>query len=222
MMAPKKQQVAIAILALAGVLVLIVVGVGTYGYQRYYVPLVRPLMFVTASGQLEQTLRAKTPFQPPQSGALTPEQWTRFCDVESAVEAAMGQTVGAAARQRDALKTTADQKAGTVPLLTAIAAFREIGPVYLKAKQAQVEAMNRAGFSMEEYRWVRRQVFLGAGLVLSELDVVGMRTAAQEKRDGVDVKTTSPEPAAVTANGTLVSARRPALDTWLALAFFDL
>jgi hypothetical protein len=68
-------------------------------------------------------------------------------------------------RQQDALTATARQKAGTVSFLTAIAAFREIGPVYLKAKQAQVEA---------------------------------------------------------TANGALVSTRRAQLDSWLALAFFDL
>lgn len=134
----------------------------------------------------------------------------------------MGQTMGVVARQRDALKTKAADKAGAVNFMTAIAAFREIGPLYLKAKQAQVEAMNRAGFSMEEYRWVRRQVFLGAGLPLSELDLGGMRTAAQEKRDGVDVKTTPPEEAATTANGELVSSRRAQLESWLALAFFDL
>jgi hypothetical protein len=222
MMASKKQQVAIAVLSLVGVLVLILVVVGTYGYQRFYAPIVRPLMFVTASGRLEQSLSTTSPFQAPASGALTPEQWSRYCDVETAVEATMGQSMGVVVRQRDVLTATAKQKAGTVSFLTAIAAFREIGPVYLKAKQAQVNAMNRAGFSLEEYRWVRRQVFLGAGLVFSELDVVGLRTAAQEKRYSVDVKTTSPEPAAATANGTLVSARRPELDTWLALAFFDL
>jgi hypothetical protein len=99
---------------------------------------------------------------------------------------------------------------------------REIGPVYLKAKQAKVEAMNRAGFSRDEYRWVRRQVLAAAGLSLSELDLEGMRTAAQERRDKVDVKTSSPEPVTTTANEALVASRRAQLESWLALAFFGL
>jgi hypothetical protein len=222
MMATTKKQVAIAVLALLGALVLILLVVGTYGYQRYYAPFVRPLMFVTVAGNLEQSVRTTSPFQPPATGALTPEQWTRFCDVESAVEAVMGQTTGVLAKQRDGLTASATQKAGTVPLLTAVAAFREIGPVYLKAKQAQVAAINRAGFSMEEYRWVRRQAFLGAGFPLSELDLQGIRTAPQDKRDRVDVKTTTPDPAAAAANGALVASRRAELESWLALAFFDL
>jgi hypothetical protein len=69
---------------------------------------------------------------------------------------------------------------------------------------------------------VRRQVFLGAGLPLSELDLDGIRTAPQEKRDSVDVKATTPEPAMAAANGALVASRRAQLESWLALAFFDL
>ncbi len=221
-MATTKKQVAIAVLALLGVLVLVVVVVATYGYQRFYAPLVRPLMYVTASGRLEQGLRNASPFQAPESGAITPEQWARYCDVETAVEAVAGQRAAVMARQRDALTADAARQTGSVTFLAAIAAFREIGPDYLKAKQAQVEAMNTAGFSKEEYRWVRRQVFLAAGLSHADLDLDGMRTAAQDKRDKVDVKTTAPDAAAEAANGALVAGRRAQLDTWLALAFFDL
>ncbi len=221
-MATLKKQVAIAILALIGVVVLILVVVGTYGYQRYYAPILRPLMFVTAAGRLEQSLKNTSPFQPPASGALTPEQWSRFCDVESAVEAVMGKTMGVMAKQRETLTADAVTRTGAVPLMTAIAAFREIGPVYLKAKQAQIQALDRAGLSLEEFRWVRRQALLGAGLPLAELDVEGMRTAPQEKRDRVEVKTIAPDPATTAENGALVASRRAQLESWLALAFFDL
>jgi hypothetical protein len=204
------------------VLVLVLIVAGTYGYQRFYAPIVRPLMFVTAAGRLEQSIRSPSPFQPPASGALTPEQWSRYCDVESAVEAVMGKTMGVMAKQRETLGADAAKRTGAVPLMTAVAAFREIGPVYLKAKQAQVEAINRAGFSREEYRWVRRQVFIAAGLSLSELDLEGMRTAAQDRRDSVDVRTISPAPAAATENEALVASRWAQLESWLALAFFDL
>ncbi len=222
MMATKKQQVAIAILSIVGVLVLIVVGLGIYGYQRYYVPMLRPLMYVTVAGQLEQTLPSTSGFQPPASGAITPEQWAGYCDVETSVEGVLGQAAGVVARQRDALEATATGEPASVAFLAAIGAFREIGPVYLKAKQAQIEALKKAGVSLEEYRWVRRQALLGAGLPLVELDLVGMRTAPQAKRDRVEVKTTAADPAAAAANGALVSAKRTQLDTWLAMAFFDL
>jgi hypothetical protein len=49
-----------------------------------------------------------------------------------------------------------------------------------------------------------------------------MRTAAQDRRDSVDVRTISPAPAAATENEALVASRRAQLESWLALAFFDL
>jgi hypothetical protein len=129
--------------------------------------------------------------------------------------------VGVATKQRDSLIGSGGPRPGAVPLTAALTALAKIGPIYVKAKQAQIEAMNRANFSREEYLWVRRQVFDSAGLVLDELDLNGLRTAAQDKRDVVDIKTIPAEPKATT-NTVLVSGRRPQLESWLALAFFDL
>ncbi len=220
-MSKTMKQLAIAGLVLAGVLVLTLVVVGTFGYEHYYKPIARPFLFLRTAELLEESIRNTSPFKPPTSGELTAEQWSRFCEVEAAVDKVMGPAVGVATKQRDSLIGSGGPRPGAVPLIAALTALAKIGPIYVKAKQAQIEAMNRANFSREEYLWVRRQVFDSAGLVLDELDLNGLRTAAQDKRDVVDIKTIPAEPKAA-ANTVLVSGRRPQLESWLALAFFDL
>ena len=209
-------------LAIAGaVLVVTLVGVGTFGYQRYYKPLVRPMAFLRAAELLDESIRNTAPFQPPTSGELTAEHWSRYCEVEAAVAKVMGPAVGVAANERDSLIGSSSRRPEAVPRIAALMAVSRIGPIYVKAKQAQVDAMNRVSFSREEYRWVRRQVFASSGLALDELDLNGLRTAAQDQRNVVDIRTIPAEPKA-TANGAVVSGRRPPLESWLALAFFDL
>jgi len=221
-MSSMKKQLAVAAFVFAGVLIVALVVVGTIGYYRLYYPFLRPLGFVTTAGRLEESLRNTAPFRPPTSGALTAQQWSRYCEVESAVHKVMGPAMAVLTKQRDTLVASANQKPASVRLSAAVRAFGEIGPVFLRAKLAQVEAMNRASFSTEEYRWVRREVFASAGFVLAELDLDSMRTAVQDRRDSIDVQTTSVEPNSQGANSSLVSGRRPQLESWLALAFFDL
>ena len=55
-----------------------------------------------------------------------------------------------------------------------ISAYRDLAAAYMDAKRAQVDALNRAGLSMEEYRWTRSQAYAALGMPLMDLDVAGL------------------------------------------------
>jgi hypothetical protein len=216
------KKLAIGVLAILCVLVVGAAIAGMIGYHQVYVPLLRPVSYVAASARLDDSLENATPFHPSASGAVTPDQWARYCEVKAAVRAALGPSSRILEEQARWLAANMGAPANTVELRAALRAIGEIGPAFLGAKYAQVKALNRAHFSIEEYRWVQRQVFGAANLALAELDIRGMETAPQERREAIVVTVS-----ASLEVGQVVKAlvrTRPAaeLESWRALAFFGL
>jgi hypothetical protein len=221
-MAYTKRDLALSVLALAGVLLFVTVVARTFAYYRTYKPALRPLTFVSAAGRLEESLQNTDVFEPPDSGELTAQQWDRYGEVESAVQRVVGAAMQTLTARRTALLAGADAQTGSVSLQAALSAVGEIGPLYFKAKSEQVAAMNRADLPRDEYRWIRRQVFASAGIVLAELDLEGMKSAARDRATTVEVTMTTAATTGQNANLRVISKRRASLEAWLVLAFFDL
>jgi hypothetical protein len=97
--------------------------------------------------------------------------------------------------------------------------FGDIRSVYMSAKMAQVDAMNRANFSKEEFEWVRKQLYAAAELSWSQVDVSDVIAGTHDPT--VEVRQFSPgQP--VSANERLARPLAPKLQAWQALAFFGL
>jgi len=113
---------------------------------------------------------------------------------------------------------------GTVDsALVTITFYRDLAGIYVEGKRAQVDALNRAGLSLEEYRWTRSQVYGALGIQLLELDIAriiadvkeGREPAAAAERLTAD---TTPSPAV----RKLVEPHQTALKENVVLAFFGL
>lgn len=50
-------------------------------------------------------------------------------------------------------------------------AYRDLSAAWLDAKRTQVEALNTAGLSLEEYRWIRDQAYRALGQPFVDLDI---------------------------------------------------
>jgi hypothetical protein len=104
-----------------------------------------------------------------------------------------------------------------------ISAYRDLAAAYMDAKRAQVEALNRAGLSMEEYRWTRSQAYAALGMPLMDLDVAGL---IEDVKAGRQVATPTFRIAVPTAGSPatrpLVEPHRKALEANVALASFGL
>jgi hypothetical protein len=93
----------------------------------------------------------------------------------------------------------------------------------MDAKRAQVDALNRAGLSMEEYRWTRSQAYAALGIPLMDLDVAGLIEDVKAGRQVAtpDFRMTVPT-AGSPATQQLVEPHRTALEANAGLAAFGL
>lgn len=160
-------------LAIGCLVVLVLAGmagaVGTWWVYRKVTTTVGQFAELGSVPELERSVRNKAPFDAPASGELTAAQVERFVRVQRAVRASLGRRF---AEMEQKYKTLLAKKEATVvdvPQL--VAAYRDLAAAWMDAKRAQIEALNAAGFSLEEYRWVRRQVYAAVGLPILDLDV---------------------------------------------------
>jgi len=162
------RKVVMAILGTFVLFMLVSVGV-------FYVYLLRPAQKVM--GDLDQVaelqamndlIRNQSPFTPPPGDELTSGDVDRFARVQETMRASLGEADLALLLERAArlkgLVLSGDEMETQAPnMRQALLAFEGLGPVLTRAKEAQIQGLNREGFSAAEYRWVREHVYAGLG-----------------------------------------------------------
>jgi len=129
---------------------------------------------------IERSVRNKTPYAPPASGEISSSQLNRYLAVQQAVRARLGAQATVFERNYHTLLSKKEATALDMPEL--VAAYRDLAGVYVDGKRAQVDALNQAGFSLEEYRWVRTQSYAALGVPMMDFDVSRMIEDVQAGR----------------------------------------
>lgn len=207
----------LVVLVLAGA---VVVGIGYYGYLRVRSS-VSQLAELGHIPEIERGVRVKTPFVAPVSGELTANQVERLMQVQARVHDRVGRNLAVFERNYKSLAEKKQATIGDLPRL--LAAYRDMAAGWLDAKRAQVEALNEAGLSLEEYRWIRSEAYRALGVPLIDVDFARL---AEQARSGGGPETvlvggalTGPGPA---SNLKLVERYRKQLEDNLPLASFGL
>lgn len=151
------------------VLAAIAGAVGTWWVYRKVTTTVGQFAELGSVPELERSVRNTAPFAPPESGELTPVQVERLVQVQRAVRTRLGRRFAEMEQKYKALFAKREATVIDVPEL--VAAYRDLAAAWMDAKRAQVEALNEVGFSLDEYRWVRRQVYAAVGLPILDLDM---------------------------------------------------
>ena len=173
--------------------------------------------------EIERGVRNKEVFSPPPSAELTEAQVARFVQVQQQVRALVGTRFAEFETKYKDLSERMNRNEGTVLDAPAvIGAYKDLAQTFVAAKRAQVEALNDAGMSLDEYRWIRTQAYAALGIPLGEFDVSQVIDDIREGRqprqpEGVVVGPTGPD-----ANRTLVEPHRKTLEENAALPFFGL
>jgi hypothetical protein len=204
-------------------LVLLVGAAATAAYTIYY------KVSSTVSGfaelgtlpQLDRAVRNQRPYVPPASGELTREQLQRFLRVQQTVRARLGKGADELERRYHELLEKDSATIADAPEL--LSAYRDLAAIFVDAKRTQVNALNHAGFSLDEYRWVRTQVYAALGVPMMELDVSRIIAEVQNGRTpeppmaGVQLGPSGPP-----KTRKLVEPYRKPLEDYAPLAFFGL
>jgi hypothetical protein len=197
-----------------------IVGIGYYGYLKVR-STVTQFAELSKVPAIEQGVRVKVAFVAPQSGELTAAQVDRFMKVQTRVRDRLGQNLAAFQRNYKAL---GEKKEATVADLPALmSAYRDMAAAWLDAKRAQVEGLNEAGLSMQEYRWIRSEAYRALDIPFIDVDF-GRIAEAVQKGGQVDAvliggALTGPAPK---SNLKLVERYRKQLEDNMPLAAFGL
>ena len=218
-MSPMKKLV----LGCLGVTLLVAIAGGVLGY----VYIVRPAReYLVALGQLgslselEKQVRNQGPFEPPESGELSPELVERFARVRQSVQRSLGAQFARLAERVADLEEAATSS-GRVGVRDLFAASHNLAKAVGDAKRAQVAALNEAGISLAEYEWVEQRMYEAAGMLVSSLDVEALRAALASGAERVELK--RPEPGPVPdRNRELVAPYLDRLKEWLPLTWLGL
>ncbi len=217
---------------LMGLLLLgVLVGGAAYfasGYLRPAVATVTDMASgVTRLGEatdIDRDLRHTALFDPPASGELTADQVTRFVRVQQQVRTALGERGEAfAAKYRELSPRSPDGTVAVPSLQDLVGGLKNLSDVYLDAWRAQVGAMNEAGFSRDEFSWVRVRVYQAAGLDAVRYDARDLARAIERVADGARLDLPAVTlPDAPAANRALVRPHLELVRSWLGLAAFGL
>lgn len=219
-MTPKK----LAIVTILSVVVLAVVGLAGVGVyiNKYspYAPYLQGTRNAAFVQRLETMIRNRSEFVPPASGEVSDEQLKRFVTVEEHVEAFIGTRSRAFRDACERLQRAASER-GSLTVQVGSKEVGAIGSVFFQAKQAQVDALNAASFSKDEFEWVRRELYTSAEIDLPQLDLAGL-TKFDTLQDRIDIKQRRRAAPASAATRRQVERLVPSLERWRALAFFGL
>ena len=172
---------------------------------------------------LEKQVHNQAAFTPPAGDLLTGDQVERLLRVQRNVRDRLGVRFADFERKYETLlKKTSDATALDAPEI--VSAYRDLAGAWMDGKRAQVEALNQADLSLDEYRWVRGRAYAAIGLPVMDIDVGKLVTDFRTGGSGEDavryegaVGPSGPE-----ANKTLVEPHRKQLEDSAALAMFGL
>jgi hypothetical protein len=110
-------------------------------------------------GQASEQIKNTSEFTPPADGTLTAAQVAMYLGVQEAVQAQIEGKVDAIKVKGEAIEAKAKAEGHDVGVSDGMALMSEMTALIAKAKQAQVEALNRNNTSESEYAWVREQIY---------------------------------------------------------------
>lgn len=196
-------------------------GVGYYVYRNMSASFAR-FSELAKVPEIERELRVRDPYIPPGTEELTPAQVERFVRVQSLIRTRLGERF---ADFEQKYKTLAEKdQAGVRDLPRLLQAYGDAAAGWIDAKRAQVAALNDVAMSLDEYKWIREQIYRALGVPYLDLDFAKIAEAASgggpivqpgEVRGSIG-------PSGPESNRKLIEPYRKELESNLALVSFGL
>jgi hypothetical protein len=162
----KKLAIAIGVL----LLVIGITGAGlVYYVYRQVSSTVSQFAELGQVGELERAIRNRATFTPPASLELTDVQVQQLVGVQSAVRRRLGDRWAEFQAKYKSLVEKDTASLSDAPAI--LNAYRDLAAAWLDAKRSQIDALNDAGLSLDEYRWIRDQAYRALGQPFVDLDI---------------------------------------------------
>lgn len=166
------------------VIAVLVVGGGTAGYFLVFKPAwefasdVESL--VSEYAELNEQIETTENYQPPGDGSIDDEQFQRFLVAQRDMREHMEGRMDELKETLESMQEDMDAEDREASITEMATAYRGLGELLIDAKRAQVEALNRYNFSLEEYLYVRNQTYRALG---EEVAVAAFGDQADQARN---------------------------------------
>ncbi len=206
----------------AVVIVLGIIGVSAVAYYAYYKVSQYAAGFKELGevANLDKNVTNKASFPPPVNGELTENEVRRFVAVQETMHTTLGprlDELSAKQKQPEQLQHAEHRNANVSEVFTMLG---DLVGLIKQAKTAQVAALNAQHFSIDEYKWVRGQVYTAAGM--AAFNFGEFEKAIQANGGTVDPDLKRLEQSVPARNKTLVEPYLPKLKDYMTFAFFGL
>lgn len=137
--------------------------------------------------QLNESIDDRSDFNPPSDGVLAEETFERFLATQRAMRTRLEGRLERLQQKYEEIDQQIDERGGQASVSDMMGAYGDLTDLVIDAKRAQVEAINGQGFSLQEYNWVRDQVYRGIG------ESVAVAAIAANPNNSAEFQATVPE-----------------------------
>jgi hypothetical protein len=113
--------------------------------------------------ELNDSVENRSTFEAPADGALSERQFDRFMATQRQMRNEMEGRLEELQQKYESMEQEIDERGGQASISEMMGAYSDLTGLLIEAKRAQVAALNAQGFSLQEYNWVRQQVYRALG-----------------------------------------------------------
>ena len=113
--------------------------------------------------ELNESIENRAGYTPPADGELDEDAFQRFLAAQRQMRSDLEGRLKELQTKYEALEQEIDQRGGQAGISDMMGAYSDLTDLLIDAKRAQVEAINDQNFSLQEYNWVRDQVYRAIG-----------------------------------------------------------
>lgn len=213
-------------LAIGCLIVLVLGGVAAAGVAYYAYRRVTQTAAKFAElgnvAEIEKGLRVRGDFVAPTSEELTKGQLDKLIQVQTTIRQHLGERFKDF-EQKYKVFAEKDAPTSVSDFAAVVSAYGDLVSLWMDAKRTQVAALNDAGLSLDEYRWIRDQAYRAVGIPYVDLDLGKIAEEFQQRVDNQPAELRGGlGPAGPEANRKLVEPFKKHLEECVALASFGL
>jgi len=160
--------------------------------------------------ELNDSVENRAAYEPPSDGTLSEETFNRFLAAQRQMRNMMEGRLDELQAKYESMEQEIDERGGQASISEMMGAYSDLTDLLIEAKRAQVAALNAQGFSLQEYNWVRQQVYRALGESVAV-------AAIAESGASAPARATAPE-----ATREMVAPHREELMESYALAWWGL
>jgi len=113
--------------------------------------------------ELNESIENRAGYTPPATGELGEATFQRFLAAQRQMRGDLEGRLEELQSKYEALEQEIDEGGGQAGISDMMGAYSDLTGLLIDAKRAQVQAINDQNFSLQEYNWVRDQVYRAIG-----------------------------------------------------------